>query len=287
MTSHIALVSETVHVTLDELTLVGAALQKQASRDFGPIWHIDATVDVFPRLEVVPLGYWHVVIRDDIPGDEAGIHQQDNNHQPFALVRWATNWSLTASHEVLEMLADPFGNRLIAGDSPKADQGRVSFLVEVCDPCQAATVAYSVNGILVSDFCTPDYFAPIGTAGARYCFTGAITAPRQVLDGGYLTWVYPGTGHLWQLLLDQGHQRLSDIGSQPLAAACLRRTSDTVTTKLRATAHARAPRKGLALTAVGSGPGAPDRATLDTAEAAAATSLRQQIQRRMRSNQQS
>ena len=37
-------------------------------------------------------------------------------------------WSLTASHECLEMLADPFGNRLIAGDSPKPDQGRVQIL---------------------------------------------------------------------------------------------------------------------------------------------------------------
>jgi hypothetical protein len=61
--------SETAHVTLDELALVGAALQKQASRDFGPIWGIDATADVFPQLEAVPLGYWHVVIRDDSPGD--------------------------------------------------------------------------------------------------------------------------------------------------------------------------------------------------------------------------
>ena len=31
------------------------------------------------------------------------------------------------------MLVDPFGNRLVAGASPKLDQGRVSFLVEVSD----------------------------------------------------------------------------------------------------------------------------------------------------------
>jgi hypothetical protein len=45
------------------------------------------------------------------------------------------------------MLVDPSGNRLVAGDSPKTDQGRVSFLVEVCDPSEAADFAYSANGV--------------------------------------------------------------------------------------------------------------------------------------------
>jgi hypothetical protein len=79
---------------------------------------------------------------DDIgtPG-AAGIHE-DKNGQPFALVTASSNldeWSSTASHEALEMLIDPFGNRLVAGDSPKSDQGRVSFLVEVCDPSPAGS----------------------------------------------------------------------------------------------------------------------------------------------------
>jgi hypothetical protein len=44
------------------------------------------------------------------------------------------------------------GSRVTAGTSPKGDQARVSFLVEVCDPCKAVGFAYSVNGILASDF---------------------------------------------------------------------------------------------------------------------------------------
>jgi hypothetical protein len=276
VSSHIAIVSETTQVTLDELTQVAAALQKQVTRDFGPLWAIDATVDSYAALEVVPLDYWHVIIRDDIPGDETGIHQQDANHQPFALVDYSTNWSLTASHEIMEMLADPFGNRLIAGDSPKTDQGRVSFLVEVCDPCQAATFGYSVNGVLVSDFCTRDYFAPTGTTGARYSFTGAVSAPRQVLEDGYLTWLYSPTGHLWQLVLENGQRRFSDVGLQPPAAACLRRTVDRMSAPLRATAQTRAPRPGLSLRDLSSPMGRTG------AEAAAAASLRLQIEHRRR-----
>jgi hypothetical protein len=87
---------------------------------------------------------------------------------------------------------------MIAGDSPKEDQGRVNFLVEVADPCETPQCAYSINGILVSDFYTPNYFDPLAAAGVRYSFSGAITEPHQVLPGGYLSWKDPVTGHWWQ-----------------------------------------------------------------------------------------
>lgn len=94
----------------------------------------------------------------------AGFHD-DENEQPFALVQFSNQWALTASHEVLEMLADPFGRRLVAGQSPKAGQGRVQFLVEVCDPSEDTAFAISVNGIKLSDFYTPRYFDPVTAPG--------------------------------------------------------------------------------------------------------------------------
>ena len=122
---------------------VSAALQKQATRDLGPIWEVSATVDAFEKLEDVPVGYWPMRVMDDIQVDgAAGIHE-DENGQPFALITASSDlntWSLTASHEAFEMLVDPFGNRVIAGDSPKPDQGRASFLVEVCDPSEAERI---------------------------------------------------------------------------------------------------------------------------------------------------
>ena len=117
--NHIALVSQTKKVSLDPLMRGSAALQKQVARDFGPIWGVRATVDAFGKLKDVPLGYWPVIVRDDIgfPG-AAGIHL-DKGGQPYALVQYSADWVLTTSHEILEMLADPFGNRLVAGQSPK------------------------------------------------------------------------------------------------------------------------------------------------------------------------
>lgn len=197
MLRQVALVSEVDEISPAQLSRVAAALQKQVSRDFGPIWEVSATVDAFPTLDDVPVGYWPVVVRYEIDDDAAGYHKTEDG-QPLALVVYAGDWALTCSHECLEMLADPSGDRLVAGQSPKEGQGRVLFLVEVCDPSEDGQFAYTVNGVAVSDFYTPHFFDPVENPGARYSFTGAIERPHQVLEGGYLSWFDPQSRHLWQ-----------------------------------------------------------------------------------------
>jgi hypothetical protein len=208
----VALVSEVQDISFSDLTRTSAALQKQAIRDLGPMWDVQATVDAFHTLEDVPLGYWPIIIETDIGVDALGIHL-DKDGQPFALVNLTEGWELTASHEALEMLVDPFGDRLVAGDSPKRDQGRVEFLVEVCDPSEAVEFGYTVNGITVSDFYTRAYFDPIRAAGVRYSFTGAITEPRQVLRGGYLSWHDPVSDHWWQEIFFGRRREFRDLGT--------------------------------------------------------------------------
>jgi hypothetical protein len=194
---HVGLVSEESGLAMDELGEVAAALQKQVTRDFGPIWNIVADVSAFASLDKLPLDYWPIIIRDDIGDDDLGYHQADDG-QPYSLVRYEDGWHITASHEALEMLCDPFGRRLIAGQSPAAGQGRVQFLVEICDPCEADDFAYSINGVYVSDFYTPHYFDPVTAPGVRYSFNKSLVQPRQVREGGYLTWKNPADGQVWQ-----------------------------------------------------------------------------------------
>jgi hypothetical protein len=232
---HLGIVSESKKVGVGDLMRISAALQKQAVRDLGPIWQVSATVDAFAKLDDVPDGYWPMIIRDDIktPG-AAGVHEDDDG-QPFALIAAGANLdnlSLTASHEMLEMLVDPFGNRQVTGDSPKRGQGRVSFLVEVCDPSEAAEFAYSVNGILVSDFYTPHYFDPIAASSVRYSFTGKIKKPREILRGGYLSWKDPVSGHWWQQTWFKGTApEFRDLGKLTSKAESLRSMIDRVTEK--------------------------------------------------------
>jgi hypothetical protein len=243
---HVALVSETQSISFPELGRVSAALQKQAIRDLGPVWNIQSTVDAFGRLEDVPIGTWPIVIEDNIntPG-AAGVHE-DKDGQPFALVMAESGWSLTTSHELIEMLVDPFGRRLTQGQSPKPGQGRVEFLVEPCDPSEATQFAYLIDGVTVSDFYTPKYFSTVFNSADRYSHTGAIKKPRQVLKGGYLSWHDPITDHWFQETFFQGNTpKFRDLGQLTASAKSFRRQIYDVTIEAFA---ARRP-KGKELTA--------------------------------------
>ncbi len=232
LTQYVGLISQTRRVDLASLTRVAGALQKQISRDFSPVWEVNAVVSAFASLNDLPLGYWPIVIKDNInfPG-AAGIHL-DKDGQPFALVQFSNRWSLTTSHELCEMLADPFGNRLVAGDGIEAFEAlqgrdaRVEYLVEVCDPSEAEQFGYTVNGELVSDFYTPRYFDPVGNQGVQYSFTGAITEPRQILEGGYLAWHDPADDHWYRGQRFDGPLVIEDLGIFSAAVRSLRSEVD-------------------------------------------------------------
>jgi hypothetical protein len=174
----LALVADTPALVVSELTDVAAALQKQLARDLVRYWEVDVALSPVTKLE-----------------DAAGVHC-DNSGQPMALVTFDQDWSITASHEMLEMVVDPFGSRTVAGQSLKSDQGRVEYLVEVADPIGDSW--YWVNDVKVCDFITPRFFDPLTSAGVQYCYTGALQSPRALLPNGYVTWHDPVGDEWWQ-----------------------------------------------------------------------------------------
>ncbi len=191
---HIAIVPETPGtIDLTELFRVAAAIQRQVLRDFAPVWEVQATVSAFPRLEAMPLGYWPVIITQRSLGEDEGFHLSTQG-EPFSLVEALSGWSLTASHEILEMLVDPSGTRTVPGAAAgaKGVPARVEYLMEICDPCQSAACAYTVNDVLVSDFVTPAYYGPeavrTGANGAQYSFANNVDAPHGLANGGAMTW---------------------------------------------------------------------------------------------------
>src|ERR1700738_2421452 len=113
--ANVALVATPDEVDTSELTAVAAALQVQATRDFGPLWNVAATVTAFTKLDDVPVGHWPIVVQKTIDNPDAEGFHTDHNQQPIAFVKYADNWTLVASHEMLEMLADPSGRRLVPG----------------------------------------------------------------------------------------------------------------------------------------------------------------------------
>lgn len=250
LTDYVALVSLTSDISNKSLMQAAAAVQKQITRDFTPFWGLRATVDAFEDLASVPSDYHPVVVFGDpdelmgrldfaIGGEYAtqliddfererlsGLHLNAFTRQPFALVAASDAWSVTVSHEVLELLADPFGNRLIAAAHPLDRRQRVKYLLEVCDPCQG--IWYPVNGVPVSDFYTPRYFDPVAVDGSRFSFTGALESPLQILEGGYLSWIDPEDSGLYQLGAGESEAVLvADLLQLARSTAPLRTVVDT------------------------------------------------------------
>jgi hypothetical protein len=182
----------------EDLMKVAAALQTQATRDLGPAWNVACVVTPFASVTAIPPGAIPLaIVRNGALGTRPHAFHVLQGRQPIALVERRENWSLLASHELMELLCDPWGFRVAPGTSLAEDQGEVEYLVEVCDPCQHST--YEINGVVVSDFVLPAFYGPPQADAKRCSFLGNIRASWQVLPGGALTWFsrVPREG-IWQ-----------------------------------------------------------------------------------------
>ena len=188
---------------------VSLALNLQVTRDLPEFWPVTATVVYLPNKNKIPAGVWPVQLVKTLPPGEGGFHT-DKHKQPYAKVIASptdASWTVDASHEILEMLVDPYGNRMqssvaieIVKGKVKDGTGQFNYLVEACDPCEDNRYAYTINGVMVSDFITPHYYDPQETSGTRYSFGGNLKAPRQLLPGGYISFVNIATDE-WQQIL--------------------------------------------------------------------------------------
>ena len=123
---------------------------------------------------------------------------------------------------------------------PGNETGQYGYLVEACDPCEDNSYAYTINGIAVSDFITPHFYDPVMTSGTRYSFGGNIKAPRQILPGGYISFVDPIKDE-WEQILWVDHSKppeLTVLGPAPKDKS-LREWIDSMAPSKSATAAAR------------------------------------------------
>jgi hypothetical protein len=220
LTTRIGLVDQSGKIPFEQLTSVAAALNLQVQRDMGPIWNIQATVSALPSSSAIPAGVWPAFIVAKLPPTEGGFHMTQHN-QPYAKVAYGPGWTIAASHEVLEMLVDPSGSRLVASTAIAVNgktivdaSGKFEYLVEVCDPSEADSFSYTIDDVQVSDFYTPHFYDPIVASGVRYSFTGSVTGPRQVLNGGYISWLDP-VQNVMQQLQNFGQPEIHSLGAAP------------------------------------------------------------------------
>ena len=203
-TTQISVINESTVLTDAEVTPVVIALQQQVTNDFRPIWGIDAELKMVPQNTPAPPGTWWLVILDD--SDQAGAlgyHDLTPDGLPMGKVfaasdlKAGTSWSVTASHELLEMLADPNINLTVFVQNENT--AGTLFAYEVCDACEDDRFAYKVNDVLVSDFVYPAWFESFRAQGSTQFDRGnQIKDPLALLAGGYIGVFSVSDGTGWQ-----------------------------------------------------------------------------------------
>ena len=186
---NIALINEYQPLSEAQVLAATDALKKQLANDFAPVWGKNANLQFFPAGVNPPDDFWQLVILDNT--DQAGFlgyHDITETGQPLGKIFAGTDalfqssWTVTASHELLEMIVDP--NINLTATKSNQDGTHTLYAYEVCDACDADQFGYEIDGIKVSNFVFPSWFQEFSGPGTVYDFCHKITAPFQLLPGG-------------------------------------------------------------------------------------------------------
>jgi hypothetical protein len=167
-------------VTLDTLI---TAMQEYIDKHVAPVWGTPARL---VRTTGFRKDAWAVVFLDnaDQPGALA-YHDLTPEGLPLSKVFVKTTIangdlvSVSASHELVEMLVDPAINMMTTGPDPKT-----MYAYESADPVEQ--LSFKVRGIPMSDFVYPAYFEGFHKPGSvRFDRLGKVKKPFQILAGGY------------------------------------------------------------------------------------------------------
>jgi hypothetical protein len=162
------------------------ALQSFIDNHLAPVWGTPAKLHIGTGPEK---GAWGFGFYDtaDQPGALA-YHDLTPDGMPlsktFALttIRNGADVSVAASHEMAEMLIDPFINRLCA---PAFDGTLPIIAQEVADPVEADEYGFQVNGFQMTDFVHWEYYEDWRPKGTQFDYMRHVTKPFQILPMGY------------------------------------------------------------------------------------------------------
>ena len=160
-----------------------AAMQAFVDQCVAPVWGTPAKL---VKSNGYRKGAWAMVFLDnaDQPGALA-YHDLTPDGMPQSKVFVKTTLdnhdlvSVSASHELVEMLVDPAINMMTTGPDAK-----VMYAYESADPVEQ--LSFKVNGVPMTDFVYPAYFEAFRKAGsARFDQLRKVSKPFQILSGGY------------------------------------------------------------------------------------------------------
>lgn len=189
-------------VSDSELAHALPAFQTQVSRDFAGVYGIDAKLTIVNKGQALLATQWQLGVFDDADGaGYLGYHETSARGTPLGKVFAKTTiqdgglWTVTFSHELLEMLLDPWINLTVADPSTKR-----SYSFEACDAVEADDLGYKIQGVQVSDFVKPSYFEPDATGvtkGRSFC--NHVKHAFELAPGGYASFLDWTTGEYSQV----------------------------------------------------------------------------------------
>ena len=202
----IAITNASTCLTDKQVSAAIPALQRQVSLDFRAYWDVDCQLRFLDARRAAGRkdgGRFRSLDNPDQAG-ALGYHELTSRGTPLGKVfagldlQSGGSWTVTLSHELLEMLADPWINWCAQGSDGKV------YALEVCDAVEADRLGYEIDGVLVSDFITPSWFEP--TEADRVDFKRRIAKPLELASGGYISVLDAGGG--WTQIAAQGEPQL-------------------------------------------------------------------------------
>lgn len=192
----IGIINRSKEVSDEDAARHTAALQAQVRNDFEPLWGVGADVEFFTG-DKVPDNYMRLVLLDTSDdADFLGFHDLTPAGCAQSKVfckGLGEAWTVTASHEILEMIADRYVNKVAALELP--DGNMRLYCIEVCDPVQDQS--YSIGHTKVSNFVTEAWFYPSHRKWSQYDFLKKLSDPFTLARGGYITVYTFGDGKGW------------------------------------------------------------------------------------------
>ena len=204
------------------------SVNRQVIEDFAPIW--GGARELRLHAPSLDLAHPDVLTEDPVRGesvvylvDEAslssalGYHDLNTRDIPvgFVFVLDGADWTVTLSHEVLEVIIDPTVNIFVPGPDPRAGHlNEVLHTYEVCDAVERST--YEIDGVRVSNFLTPSYFTIGEAIGSRNDFLGVGVDSFGVTRNSHIQF-YDLTAQTFVKVIGQRNQGIRSILKNPEA----------------------------------------------------------------------
>lgn len=183
----IAVINSSTALSNAKVQAMVEPFQEYVDQYLKPAWDVSATLHFVPKGKKADPHMWWLVFADRTGVSGAlGYHDLQANGLPYSRIgvrddmKYGALVSVTATHELAEMLVDPFVDQTVLIDTNK-------WAKELCDAVEADSQALTVAGVKCSNFVLPAYFNL--SAVGPWDHQGTLKGPCPTLTlGGYMAY---------------------------------------------------------------------------------------------------